>query len=78
MRYFVHRFWTIDETKAFLSISTIEISELEFLQKNRKRFGVDLIGPLPQTTQGNKYYCDSIIFFFRSGLKLQPCQIKQL
>ena len=35
MPYFVHRFWTIDETKAFLSISTIES---EFLQKNRKRF----------------------------------------
>ena len=39
MPYFVHRFWTIDETKAFLSISTIEKSESEFLQKNQKRFG---------------------------------------
>ena len=40
MPNFVHRFWTIDETKAFLSISTIEKSESEFLQKNRKRFSV--------------------------------------
>ena len=38
MPYFVHRFWTIDETQAFLSISTIQKSESEFLQKNRKRF----------------------------------------
>ena len=33
MPYSVHRFWTIDETKAFLSILTIEKSESEFLQK---------------------------------------------
>ena len=40
MPYFVHRFWTFDETKAFLSIPTIEKSESEFLQKNRKRLRV--------------------------------------